>query len=186
MGGSKAATQVNGRSLIAYPLHALREALGRAVVLAKAETALPPLPDVEVWVEPGEPQHPLAGLVHALRMAQSRPVLICACDLPLVTAEVVSELAQIDAGDAPAVIARDGSSIQPLLGCYRPESLPRLAAALEDPHTSLINAVSGLGPAFYDVADPEILFNVNTPEEALEASTLLVQRSGRDQPNVKS
>jgi molybdenum cofactor guanylyltransferase len=184
MGGAKAAAPLNDRALISYPLRAVRQALGSAVIVAKAETPLPPVPGVEVWVEPAEPRHPLAGLVHALRSAQGRAVLVCACDLPLVTPEVVSALAQIDGGGAPAVIARSGTSMQPLLGCYRPEALPRLTPALNDPGVRLTDAVRSLGPAFHEVGDPEVLFNVNTPEDVLEAGALLARRP--DQPNVKS
>src|SRR5215210_7377438 len=84
MGGSKATADLGGRPLLAWPLEALRAVLGDVVVVAKGSTELPPL-DVPVWVEPDEPMHPRAGIVHALERAHGRAVLACAVDLPLVT-----------------------------------------------------------------------------------------------------
>ncbi len=192
LGGSKATVQLNRRPLIAYALEAVWHGLGDAVVVAKMSTELPPLAGISVWVEPEEPQHPLAGLVHALSMAGERSVLVCACDLPLLTPALIRDLAEVEQGRAPAVVACAGEQLQPLLGCYRPEALPPLAAALRHPGVRLTDAVAGLEPEIYEVPDPLLLFNVNTPEDLLQASVLLRERRARpelprrDQPNVKS
>lgn len=181
IGGSKATVAVSGAPLISYPVQAVRQALGNVAVVAKPDTELPPLPGVPIWVEPSQPCHPLTGIVHALSVARDRPVLICACDLPLVTPELVQEIAAADAGQSPAVIARVSGELQPLLGCYRPAALPRLAEALEHPGISLRRAVGRLEPMAHDVSDPRLLLNVNAPEDVLEAERLLA-----DQPKVKS
>jgi molybdopterin-guanine dinucleotide biosynthesis protein A len=191
LGGAKATVRLNRRPLIAYPIEAVWRALGNVVVVAKIDTELPPLPGVSVWIEPDEPRHPLAGVVHALSMASERPVLICACDLPLITPRLVRDLVRASGG-APAVVARGAGRPQPLLGCYRPEALARLSAALAQPGMRLTDAVHGLGPDIYDIPDPSLLFNVNTPEDLLQASALVTACRGRrvarspDQPNVKS
>jgi molybdopterin-guanine dinucleotide biosynthesis protein A len=181
LGGSKATVGLNGQPLISYPLGAVQEALGAAVVVAKADTRLPDLPSVEVWVEPDEPRHPLAGLVHALQLAEGRAVLVCACDLPLVGPELVRELLAADPGPGGAVVARADGQLQPLLGAYRHEALPRLTRALERPDVSLVEAVTSLPARPYDVSDPSCLLNVNTPEDLLQAGALLAA-----QPKVKS
>ena len=46
--------------------------------MAKPSTELPSLPGVTVWVEPESPSHPLLGIMHALSLAEGRPVLVCA------------------------------------------------------------------------------------------------------------
>jgi molybdenum cofactor guanylyltransferase len=190
LGGSKATVRLNGQPMITYPLRAVQEALGAGVIVAKAASELPSLRGVEVWVEPDHPQHPLTGVVHALGLAEGRPVLVCACDLPLVSARLVGELAAADPGGSCAVIARGDGGLQPLLGCYQPDALAPLIRALTV-ETSVQHAVSGLGVVPYDVPDEVSLFNVNTPEDLLQAGALLASRAGavdagQNQPNVKS
>jgi molybdopterin-guanine dinucleotide biosynthesis protein A len=179
LGGAKATVRLNRRPLISYPLEAVWRGLGNAVVVAKMGTELPPLPGTSVWIEPEEPRHPLAGLVHALRMAGDRSVLVCAGDLPLITPKLIAELALAEAGGALAVVACAGEQLQPLLGCYRQEALPRLVAALGRPDVRLTEVVAGLEPELYEVPDPLLLFNVNTPEDLLQAGALLTARRGR-------
>lgn len=83
LGGAKAAVELGGHPLIAYPLAALAEAGIEAVVCAKAGKDPPPLPsrgsfvrpgttkeprnEVPVLEEPEFPRHPLCGIVAALR-----------------------------------------------------------------------------------------------------------------------
>jgi molybdopterin-guanine dinucleotide biosynthesis protein A len=193
LGGSKATVRLNGLPLITYPVTALRRALGEVVIAAKVETELPILPGVEVWIEPQKLRHPLIGLVHALELAQGRSVLVCACDLPLVTPELVRDIAQADPQGAAAVVARVEGRPQPVLARYLPAALAPLAAALQKGRVSLMEAVDRLHPHHHDVADPTLLFNVNTPEDLLQVGALLSARDragarapASGQPNVKS
>ncbi|HLM50849.1 MAG TPA: NTP transferase domain-containing protein [Solirubrobacteraceae bacterium] len=102
-GGGKAAVALAGRPMIAWPLDALRAVLGEVIVVAKADTALPPALGVRVWSEPAEPRHPLTGLRRALE--PGRPVVVCAAGLPLVGPEVIGALA---AGPGAVVACADG------------------------------------------------------------------------------
>jgi molybdenum cofactor guanylyltransferase len=193
LGGSKATVRLNGRPLITYPLGAVRAALGSAVVVAKADTELPTLHGIEVWMEPPEPRHPLTGIVHALAVAEGRPVLACACDLPLVPPDLIRELAGADQGEALVVAASYGDRLQPLLARYEPEALEPLSAALRTEDLSVRDALTALGARPCPVAEETFLFNVNTPEDLLQAGALLAARGrlypagpSAAQPNVKS
>jgi molybdenum cofactor guanylyltransferase len=173
IGGAKATTELAGRPLIEYPLRALAAVLAEVRVVAKADTALPEdLAGADVWLEPDEPRHPLVGIVHALRTAAPRAVLVCAADMPLLTSEVLSRLASADAGGAAAVLAsRDGSSLEPLLGRYEPPALAPLAGAAGAAiagREPLRAVVARLSPRLLEV-DPGVLFNVNTREELARA-----------------
>jgi molybdopterin-guanine dinucleotide biosynthesis protein A len=185
LGGNKAAVKLAGRPLISYPLDALGRALGAVAVVAKPDSELPALPGVTVWIEPREPRHPLAGIVHALRCANGRPVVVCATDLPLVSEALIRSLAVADAGAAPAVLASADGRIQPTLGRYGSEALEALARALEQPERALTEMVEALRPKLLEVSDAEELFNVNTPEDLLQARAGLERRQ-LTQPNVKS
>ena len=90
LGGAKATVELRGRPLICYPLQALAAVLEEVAIIARADTPLPSLPGVTVWIERQAPRHPLHGIVEALGFAGGRPVLVCAVDLPFVTPELVS------------------------------------------------------------------------------------------------
>jgi molybdenum cofactor guanylyltransferase len=177
IGGAKATVELNRRPLISYPLEAMWRALGNVAIVAKSDTELPSVPGAVLWIEPPEPRHPLTGIVHAISLAEGRPVVICASDMPLVTPDLVGRIARTDALGAPAVVASVGGEIQPLLGRYEPSALAPLTAGARDPERiRLGEAVAALRPVHYEVEDPEYLFNVNTPDELLRASGLLDRR----------
>jgi molybdopterin-guanine dinucleotide biosynthesis protein A len=177
IGGGKARVELCGRPLISYPLKALASVLDEVAVLAKADTALPSLPGVTVWIEPAAPQHPLIGILQALALADGRAVVVCAVDLPFVSAELIAQLAAAEARGAPAVLAADRGAIQPLLGRYEPAAAALLPAPAEN--VGLVKAVTALGPRLIEVDDPELLFNVNAPEDLLHAAAILDRRRAR-------
>ena len=176
IGGSKALATLNRRALISYPLEAVWRALGNVTIVAKPDTALPSVLGAEVWIEPQEPRHPITGIVHAISLAGDRPVLICASDMPLVTPELIMAIARTDPGGAAAVVASFGGDIQPLLACYQPSALAPLAEAARDPGVRLRSAVAALNPVRYEVEDADYLFNVNSPDELLQAAAMLDRR----------
>jgi molybdopterin-guanine dinucleotide biosynthesis protein A len=166
---------LRGKPLICYPLEAVQQVLGDVVVLAKPSTELPSLPGVTVWVEPEAPSHPLLGILHALSLAEGRAVLVCAGDLPFVTSATVERLASADPAGAPAVIAAAGGQTQPLLGCYQPETLDLVSLTVDRP---LREMIARIGARTIEV-DPHALFNVNYPEDLLQAAAILDSTSSR-------
>jgi molybdenum cofactor guanylyltransferase len=171
MGGSKATADLAGRPLLAWPLEALRGVLDEVVVVAKRSTPLPPV-DVPVWVEPDEPVHPRAGIVHALERAHGRAVLACAVDLPLVTPLLVRTIAQAEG--MTAVVPRAGGRLQPLLARYEPAALATLRAApADEPLTATVEA---LAPSVLEIAGEEAFANINTPEELAEIAQGIARR----------
>ncbi|HEX6391629.1 MAG TPA: molybdenum cofactor guanylyltransferase [Solirubrobacteraceae bacterium] len=174
IGGDKALVALEGRPLLSWPLAALRAAgIEEVAVVAKRETALPP--GLTVWLEPDEPRHPLTGLVHALRGARGRAVLACAADLALLDEATVRRvLAAAQHGDV-AVVPSAGGRLQPLCALYAPAALEALQHF--DPRMSLTAAVEALGPRVAPFDDETPFFNVNSPEDLLQASALLSRRS---------
>jgi molybdopterin-guanine dinucleotide biosynthesis protein A len=172
IGGGKAVVELAGKPLIQYPCEALQAALGEVVVMAKADTELPSLPGTTVWVEPQAPRHPLIGLIHALDLAEGRPVVACPVDLPFVTAEVIRRLVAFDPGPAPAVVAAAAGAVQPLLGCYQPRSRERLRSSGFGPEVPVRRAVAAIGAHELEV-EPQTLFNINSPDDLLQAAAML-------------
>ncbi len=175
IGGDKAVVELDGRPLLHYPVSVLHAVLGEVVVVCKGDTELPQLGGVAtVWREPDEPRHPLAGVAFALRRAAGRPVLACAGDLPLVTADVVHALVEVDPGEAPAVVPRVGGRLQPLLALYRPAALPTLVAMA--PEEPAAHVVARLAPHVVTMADEAAFFAVDAPEDLLQASAARARR----------
>jgi molybdopterin-guanine dinucleotide biosynthesis protein A len=125
MGGGKPARLLRGRPLAAHAAAVLGGVCDRVVLVAKADSELPALDGVDVWIEPAEPRHPAAGIAYALERA-GEPLLICAADMPFVTEAACRKLV----ASAPA-IAVTGGRLQPLLAVYTPEATPLLRAAAE-------------------------------------------------------
>lgn len=168
MGGGKPARELGGRPLIAWPAEALAGACTRVAVVAKPGVELPPLPGVERWDEPDAEHHPVRGIVHALERA-GEPVLVCAADMPFVTAAACRTVAE-RLGDAPAAVAVAGGVMQPVLAAYAPAALDALRSA--PPDAALIRTVDGLGPVLVEV-DERLVRSVNTEEDLARAEAEL-------------
>jgi molybdenum cofactor guanylyltransferase len=173
IGGSKAVVRLLGRPLISYPLEAMASVLNDVVVVAKADTELPYMTGVTVWIEPEQPQHPVVGIRHALTLAAGRPIMVCAADLPLVTPALIDSIARAHPSGAPAIVASHGGSVQPLLGCYRHGALEQLAGSVDQPLRQLVAAI---GARVFEVEDADELFNVNSPDDLLQAAAMLDKR----------
>jgi molybdenum cofactor guanylyltransferase len=179
LGEPKPTIRLAGRALVSYPLAALAEAGLDTVVLAKDDTPLPPL-DVPIWREPDQPVHPLTGITAALERANGRALLVVACDMPFLTAPLLSHLAGLD---VPLAVPVSGGRLHPLLGRY--------AASLSGPLTAALFAarplqevVAELEPVLLDeralreFGDPQrLLFNVNSPADLERAEELIRERA---------
>ncbi|HET9198390.1 MAG TPA: NTP transferase domain-containing protein [Solirubrobacterales bacterium] len=175
LGGAKPTTELAGRPLVEYPLAAVEAAGLEPLVVAKAETDLPPL-DCRIALEPDSPRHPLHGILTALREAGGRPVVAVGCDMPFLGPELLAWLA---ARPEPLVLLDPGDGPQPFPGRYDQALAPALTAELEaeaplrrtlaalEPRTVAAAELSRFGP-------PERLcFNVNTPADLARARSLV-------------
>jgi len=167
-GRSKAAVEVAGRPLAAYPAAALAAVCDRVAFVAKPESELPFLPGVERWDEPPEPRHPVAGIVHALEQAGGA-VLVVGADMPYVTSNACASVIA-GGGSAAAAVAVAGGNLQPLLAVYAPAALEPLRAA--PPGGRLTDMVEALAPGRVAVP-PAIVRSVNTPDDLAEAEAEL-------------
>lgn len=170
---SKAAVELAGRPLASYPIAAARLAGLAPTIVAKESSWLPSL-GCPVLEEPAEPRHPLTGIVAALERFEE-PLVVIACDVPLVPAELLTELSHRRARFAMPIEPRP----QPLVARYAPGLLPRLRRALAD-REPLVEVAASLGGDGLRAAelrgygDPEEMFdNVNSPEDLRRVASLL-------------
>lgn len=181
LGGEKPRTPLAGVPLIEYPLRAAAESGLETFVVAKPDSPLPAL-SVPVVHEPPFPRHPLRGLITALEHARARrgeevAVLGVACDMPLLTAELLRWLASQEG----AAVAWNADGPQPSLCRCAVAHLPALRESLARSEP-LTKALLALGPRVVDeqqlarFGEPERLcFNVNSPLELERAEGWLAQ-----------
>lgn len=175
MGRPKATVELAGRPLIDYPLSAAARAGLETVVVAKAGL---PLLGVPLLLEPDEPQHPLFGVLEALREA-GEPLLALGCDMPFLTPELLTWLAS---QPEPLVVPETDRGLQPLLARYDPALTESLQAGLrrEAPMQELVEELDPRRVGEDELrrfGDPSRLcFNVNSPQDLAVAERLLAQR----------
>lgn len=117
-------------------------------------------------------QGPLGGLSTALSVCRSDALVVCACDMPFVTAELTAYLAEQARlhPEARAIAIRDRSGrLHPLCGVYRKEAGSMIHDALMQDERRMIRVFRELQGKELSLAETEfpdrLLSNVNTPEE---------------------
>jgi len=163
-GVSKAMLELDGRPLAVHVGEVLAEVCEPVAIVCKPDTELPPIEGVERWDEPVEPRHPLTGIVHALERAEG-PVLVCAVDMPWVTADACRSLLDAAPGGSAAVAVGEGEMC-PVFGVYAPEALDILRSA--PPDAPLRATVEALDPARVALP-PGLLRSVNEPDDLTSA-----------------
>lgn len=181
IGGAKALVELAGRPLISYPLAAVEAAGLEPIVVAKADSELPPL-NCRVIREPAGPRHPLCGIIAALRHAKQRPLVVVGCDMPFTGAGL---LAWLGSARQPLVIPSVGDRLQPLPARYDSALLPALEEALAEGR-ALRATLESLRPRTIAEAElarfgnPERLcFNLNTHSDLEQAEALLAAPARR-------
>jgi molybdopterin-guanine dinucleotide biosynthesis protein A len=176
MGGrDKGLLMFKGRPLVAYALDALKQVAGPVLINANrnqqayAAFGYPVIAD-----RTGAFDGPLAGLLSAMRCAETPYVMTVPCDSPLIEGVLLERLfLTLRARQAEICAAHDGERLHPvflLAEC-------RLAASLESYLASGRRKIdlwlNQHKLALADYSDhPELFANVNTPEElaALEVA----------------
>lgn len=172
IGGDKAAVALNGEPLLHHALRAMRQTLTDVAIITKPQTVLPAIDGAMIWVEPDEPVHPLLGVGEALALAGGRPVLICPLDMPFLSPRLLSLLAAGESAGHPVVMASARGVARPLVGCYTPAVTPLLAHAVAR-RLALEEVVGRLDPKLVEVDNELELFDVNTPDDLLQAAAML-------------
>lgn len=178
MGVDKTLLAVDGEPLVARVVEAVGEVCAHTLIVtnrpdALAEAGLPP--EVPVLTDEVAYQGPLGGLVTALKDAPDDWVLAVAADMPWLQPAVVRAL--WDARDgAQVVVPVTEKGTEPLLALYHRSCLPVARRVLETGRRRLVAMFAELTVVEVPVellrdADPELvsLFNVNTPDDLLEA-----------------
>ena len=173
-GSDKALAAFRGTTLVARATDRLRslveEGLLEGMLLADRSRGLVAgIPSVA----DGPGSGPAAGILGAAAARPGRSLIVLACDLPNVPAELLRALAS-RAGEEAVVPRRQTADLEPLCALYGPASLDRLARRVALGEYALHAWVRELGDAvaFLDDAEllaygvpDEIFHNVNRPQD---------------------
>jgi len=119
---------------------------------------------------PGEtkPHGPLVGFAQGMAQNSTDWVLLLACDLPNLKAEVlqswITRLAQVQE-EAIALLPRQAKGWEPLCGFYRRQCLPLLTEFIHQGGRSFQHWLAQHPVEELPVSDQQMFFNCNTPED---------------------
>jgi molybdopterin-guanine dinucleotide biosynthesis protein A len=164
MGQDKALLQFQGATMISHVARAVREAAGSVVLVGNPERygflGYPVIRDRL------PNRGPLGGIYTALRASTTDWNLVVACDMPGISAPVLTALLDRAAQSSRRCVTATGNNgePEPLCAVYHRGCLPALAGALRDKRFKMKDLVRELD-AEAQVVEPGALANVNTPAE---------------------
>lgn len=151
-GAPKALARVGEETLAERAWRLLGAIAEERLAVGKLADGLPlPFPVLD---DGSEVRAPLAGLVAGLQAASNEIAVVLPVDTPLVTSELLLELAD---ACADAAVTQTG----PLPGAYAKSALPLLEQRLAGGELGLRGALAALDVAVVE-SDPALLVNVNT------------------------
>lgn len=163
MGEDKALLPYRGGTLGQHVASTVAGVAGSVTLIGSPESykhlGYPVSPDLR----PGN--GPLAGIEAALSLEQAEWNLIVACDLPLVSAPILSGLlAAADSPEVDVVLPVTDGQPQPLAAVWNVRMLSRVRSALDDNQRKVLKVVEKCRIVSWPV--PGAGFeNMNTPEE---------------------
>lgn len=140
-GGEKAVARLDGRPLVAHAVAAVDDATATAPVVGirtaaqrdRIGAALPDQRRVRTVRDGEDLSGPLAGLYAAAGVASTPWLFVCACDMPLVSADSIRGLRAVEGVErAAAVVPRVDGRDQPLHALYRRSQLHAVRPQLRD------------------------------------------------------
>lgn len=167
-----------GQSLLDRAVETMRTVVGSQLFVGAGERDLPAelepyrIPDARTGCGP------LAAVVAGLQRAHG-PLLVLACDAPLVRARTLRSLlcATEDSGRVAALWVEP--RWEPLIACYPAAALRHLSAALREDSLAMHPLLDELGAIAVPVPDPGEVLNANRPSDLQR----IVEVAGRQDSN---
>lgn len=163
-GKDKARVVLDGGPMIGHVYDALAPVCAAVLVsVADADTRYPLPRAVRYVVDRRDAMGPLAGLEGGLLAAPTPWVLVVACDMPDLSADVLQVLLDHRSPAISAVVARAPEGRKhPLCACYHRRVLPTVQAHLDAGQRALHRLLDALPEVTYVQVPTAPLRNVNT------------------------
>ena len=178
-GAAKGLIQLGTERVADGPLRALAAVCGDVVIAANDPAAASWFPARRVVRDRVAGLGALGALETALRAAGGRIVVVCAWDMPFVTAAILAQLAAVvEAGASCCVPMHIDGQLEPLCAAYAASCAPVASELLdygERAAHALIDAVAGSHWSIATTLSPDdaarTFFNVNTPDDLRRAAS---------------
>jgi len=178
MGRDKGLIELNGRALIEYVIEALSGTVASISIIANSDEyrrfGLPVLPDTNRGIGPFE------AIRTALANSNTENVVLCACDMPFVTRELLQYLLENIDGNEVVVPQDESGMLEPLCAIYSRTALgplTELIAAGRRKVSDLFARVQTRIIPFDDLRNlsgaRHFFKNINTPADLESASQIL-------------
>ncbi len=181
MGRDKIELEYHGRSQAAHVGSLLETVCERVFVSLRADQMLPAgiAPSARLddrFVDMG----PLGGILTALYHDREAAWLVAACDLPLLTGDLLRHLVaeRTPTRMATAFRSRSDGRVEPLCAVYEPRSRSRLLAGLADGHLCPRRLLETAPIRLLHARHDDGLLNVNEPAER----HAVLARLGQEEP----
>lgn len=159
MGRDKALLRVHGTTLMDHVAQSIKDAVGNVTVIGHASDKFP------VVLDEMPDQGPLGGVYTALGRA-SDWALVAAVDMPNVTSELLSGLADVASqSTADAVVCETERGLHPLCAVYRSSLHQAVHDAILENRLKMHDFLATIRIERWPVADASLLANLNTPQE---------------------
>lgn len=170
MGERKELLQIAGEPLLLRLCRSLLDVAEEVTVVADRERPYDFLPShVRIAVDQVADYGPIAGICAGMANSSLPLQLVVACDYPLASPRIWTELAQVLAShpEVDAVMPEAGSKLHPLCAIYRSTTLPAWEAALRSGNRRVMEAAQAMRILTWrpEAADAAGLMNMNTPED---------------------
>jgi molybdopterin-guanine dinucleotide biosynthesis protein A len=191
MGRNKAEIEWNSGTLLSHALVVLQSVAAKVFVVGLPQTQTP---GAEAIADEFPGRGPLGGIHAALKHTATDWIFVLAVDLPLVSSKLVSFIAGACEANAFAVVPRVGDRLQPLCAAYHRRLLPEVERAIAGDDLSVHRLLERVSTGMMEKQSitkiieqkdivrhgflPEMLANVNTPEELERARAIASKLHG--------
>jgi len=169
MGRDKALLEFNGKTIIRYLVDELGTVADQVVISANEPERFCDL-GVAVVADIHKGLGSLAGLHTGLWFVDAERAFVCACDMPLLTSDIVRRMSGIDPA-ADVVVPKVDGFYEPLCAVYSKRCLSHIEADIARGERRIISfyrhvKVRDVGPQHFP-EDPGMRFltNINTPQD---------------------
>lgn len=144
MGFDKAFMKIGDTTCIEFIIKELKKHFGEVIIAASGENQRFKFLDAKTVVDEFKDTGPIAGLHAGLKTSNSLYNYLIACDMPVISDELISLMKQCLARDPDIVACRRGHFIEPFHAVYSKKLIARIEDQIKSNHCSIFSLMKNL------------------------------------------